>query len=68
VGEFMPSADGSVRDTTTISEATLDGHAAIVGRSVVVHASGNEPGPPPGSQSGARVACGVIGISELSEN
>ncbi len=66
VGEFVPSDDGSVRDTATISDATLDGRSAIVGRSVVVHASGNEPGPPPGSQSGARVACGVIGISALT--
>lgn len=66
VGEFTPAGDGTVLDTTTVAGASLHGDAAIVGRSVVVHASGNEPGPPPGSQSGARVACGVIGISGLT--
>jgi Cu-Zn family superoxide dismutase len=52
--------DGVVRLEATIGTARLDGPHSIIGRSVVVHARGNDPSQPPDGDAGARIACGVI--------
>jgi len=64
LGEFLAGPDGTSSRVDTVFGPTLNGPTSIVGRAVVVHETGNEPGPPAGSQSGARVGCGVVGITD----
>ena len=51
---------------------TLDGPQSIVGRSVVIHADeddlgrGSFPDSTTTGHSGARIACGVIGLADAS--
>lgn len=52
---------------TRVESARLQGPFSVLGRSVVVHAAGNDPGSPPMGAAGARIACGVIGIAEMPE-
>jgi Cu-Zn family superoxide dismutase len=46
-----------------VEGATLQGKFSVLGRSVVVHAKPNNPRRPPDGAAGARIACGVIGVS-----
>ena len=48
-----------------IEGASLQGPYAIIGRSVVVHAHGNDPDVTPDGGAGDRVACGVIGVAQV---
>lgn len=64
LGELEAGPDGKASAVAPIQYARLNGARSIVGRSVVVHAKGNDPGQPPDGAAGARVACGVIGIAE----
>ncbi|HXQ63660.1 MAG TPA: superoxide dismutase family protein [Steroidobacteraceae bacterium] len=55
-------AAGKVRVDLDVAGLTLDpGPTSIVGRSVVVHGDRDDFTTQPGGNSGARVACGVIG-------
>lgn len=65
LGELVADARGNASHSTEVEHASLTGPKAIVGRSVVVHASANDPDQPPIGAAGSRVACGVIGIAEL---
>lgn len=42
---------------------SLNGPRSIAGRAVVVHERGNDPTATPGGDTGARLACGVIGVA-----
>lgn len=64
LGELTPGPDGRATATAVIERAEMTGPFTIVGRSVVVHAQGNDPTQPPEGGAGARVACGVIGIAD----
>jgi len=66
LGNLEADADGKATAQTIIEHATLHGPYTIIGRSVVVHAKGNDPSSPPMGAAGSRLACGVIGIDEAS--
>lgn len=65
LGELSGTGD-AVLATRTLPNAELQGERSIVGRSVVVHAKGNDPSQPPDGAAGARIACGVIGLDEAT--
>jgi Cu-Zn family superoxide dismutase len=44
--------------------ATLEGEHSIIGRSIIVHKSEDDLITQPTGNAGARVACGIIGISK----
>lgn len=64
LGEIVAGDTGDARVDVTIPTARIDGRFGIVGRSVIVHAKGNDPSKPPIGGAGARIACGVIGIAD----
>lgn len=64
LGELVANENGVATIEEKLETARLQGPYSIVGRSVIVHASGNDPESPPIGAAGARVACGVIGVTE----
>ena len=62
LGEIVSSGQGTARHEGRVTRAQLAGIASIAGRSVVVHARGNDPSAPPIGDAGGRIACGVIGF------
>lgn len=63
LGELHSDGENATTHHTTIASASLQGRFSIVGRSVIVHAQPNDSSQPPDGNAGARLACGVIGIS-----
>ena len=63
LGELAVDPKGRAKYEATISKATLQGPFTILGRSVVVHERPNDPTKPPEGDTGARIACGVVGVS-----
>ena len=62
LGNLIADANGSARMTIEIDGASLSAGAnSIIGRSVIVHASADDLQTQPSGNSGARVACGLIG-------
>jgi len=66
LGNLEADTNGKATAESVIEHASLTGPYSIVGRSVVVHAKGNDPSSPPLGAAGSRLACGVIGIDEAS--
>jgi Cu-Zn family superoxide dismutase len=67
LGEVTPmSADGTASIDVVVPDATLEGERSILGRSVVVHARGNDLSKPPDGNAGPRLGCGVIGVQKGS--
>jgi superoxide dismutase, Cu-Zn family len=70
LGNIEADADGNVDATLTDSLISLKGAHSIIGRSIIVHADeddlgkGGFPDSLTTGHAGARVACGVIGLSE----
>lgn len=64
LGELEPNADGEAQYEAEIEAARLYGPFSILGRSVIVHARGNDEDQPPIGAAGERLACGVIGIAD----
>lgn len=62
LGELRATRGDRVTHHARIPDATLQGSFTILGRSVVVHARGNDPTQPPAGGAGERLACGVIGV------
>ena len=56
--------DGPVKYETVDKMLALEGPNSIIGRSVVVHAKADDLKTQPTGNSGARLACGVIGITK----
>jgi Cu-Zn family superoxide dismutase len=67
LGDLDADAEGRATHVTQVEDASLTGPKSIIGRSVVVHASANDPEQPPIGGAGPRLACGVIGIAEPRE-
>lgn len=67
LGDLDADAEGKATHATLVENASLTGPKSIIGRSVVVHASANDPEQPPIGGAGPRLACGVIGIAEPRE-
>lgn len=63
LGELTADAEGRFVHQTRVPHAQLQGPFSILGRSVVIHAEGNDPSVTPDGGAGARIACGVIGVA-----
>ncbi|RJQ87920.1 MAG: superoxide dismutase family protein [Desulfobacteraceae bacterium] len=61
LGNIEAKADGSAHMETTDKMIQLEGQNGVMGRAVVVHAGEDDLKTQPTGDSGARVACGVIG-------
>jgi Cu-Zn family superoxide dismutase len=62
LGELRADESGEATSSVRLPRAELNGPRSLVGRSVVVHRRGNDPDAPPTGDTGARIACGTIGI------
>ena len=68
-GNVIVNPDGTIIQQLVDTVSSLDGENSIIGRTVVLHAKEDDKGlnPDPGSKangnSGARIACGVIGYA-----
>lgn len=67
LGDLDADAEGKATHVSLVENASLTGPKSIIGRSVVIHASANDPDQPPIGGAGPRLACGVIGIAEPRE-
>ena len=63
LGNIVADENGAARLDIVVSGLQLDGENAIIGRSVIVHAKADDFETQPTGASGARLACGVIGIA-----
>jgi superoxide dismutase, Cu-Zn family len=61
-GNVQADAGGNVKFKLVAPTLSLEGPNSIVGRGVIVHAQADDFTTQPTGASGARVACGVIGI------
>jgi superoxide dismutase, Cu-Zn family len=64
LGNVDVDADGIGNFTITDSKITLAGPNSVIGRAVIVHAKQDDNKSQPIGESGARMACGVIGLGE----
>ncbi len=64
LGNITADKSGHARLELTDKLLKLEGPNSIVGRSVIVHAHADDFKTQPTGDSGARVACGVIGYSK----
>ncbi len=65
-GNIEADANGNVDYEFTDKEISFEGMNSVIGRSIVVHAGEDDLHSQPTGNAGARVACGVIGISGLA--
>jgi superoxide dismutase, Cu-Zn family len=63
LGEIRAGGSTTATYQQRVPGASLHGPFSIMGRSVVVHAQGNNPAVTPDGGAGARIACGVIGVA-----
>ena len=64
LGNIEADKNGLARLEVTDNLISLEGPKSIIGRSVVVHAQADDYKTQPTGASGARAACGVIGIAK----
>jgi len=64
LGNVEADKNGLARLEVTDNAISLAGPRSIIGRSVIVHAQADDFKTQPTGNSGARVACGVIGIAK----
>lgn len=62
LGEIEAEEDGSGTARRSIPILELAGPQGVLGRSVVLHRQPNDTTAPPTGDTGARIACGVIGV------
>jgi Cu-Zn family superoxide dismutase len=63
MGNLEADSTGSAHYQRTDGLLTLNGPHSIVGRAVIVHAGPDDMRSQPTGAAGARLACGVIGIT-----
>ena len=63
LGNVIADESGTAKMDTVIAGLQLKGPDMIIGRSVIVHADADDLQTQPTGGSGARLACGVIGIA-----
>jgi len=63
LGNVEAGPDGIVKVSLSDSMISFSGPNSILGRSVVVHANPDDMKSQPAGDSGARLACGVIGVA-----
>jgi superoxide dismutase, Cu-Zn family len=66
-GNLTVGEDGTAEYEFIDTHISFDGIASIIGRSVIVHAEEDDLETQPTGDSGARVACGVIQVTEFFE-
>jgi len=64
MGNLTADKDGKAHLELTDPSMTLSGPNSIIGRGIIVHAGEDDLKTQPTGSSGARVACGVIGIAK----
>lgn len=64
LGNIEADKNGHARLEVTDNILSLEGPNSVIGRSVIVHAQADDLKTQPTGSSGARVACGVIGIAK----
>jgi Cu-Zn family superoxide dismutase len=64
LGNLEADHDGVAKSSFITDKLSLSGPNNIVGRGVIVHAEEDDTKTQPTGAAGARVACGVIGISK----
>lgn len=64
LGNIEADKGGRAKLESTDSHISMEGKDSIIGRSVVVHAKADDFKSQPTGDSGARVACGVIGYAQ----
>jgi Cu-Zn family superoxide dismutase len=64
LGNIEADKTGHARMEITDNMLSMEGPNSIIGRSVIVHAQADDYKTQPTGGSGARVACGVIGIEK----
>lgn len=64
LGNIEADKNGHARMEITDNMLSLEGPNSVIGRSVIVHAQADDFKTQPTGGSGARVACGVIGIAK----
>lgn len=64
MGNIIADQSGSARIEYVDQKMSLDGPASIIGKSVIVHEKEDDLKTQPTGNSGARIACGVIGIAK----
>lgn len=60
LGELQADVSGNAKGEGTADLPALQGHYSIVGRSVILHGTSNDPAQ--AGVEGPRLACGVIGV------
>lgn len=66
LGNATASVAGTVDYERTDGRIAFEGAHSIIGRAVIVHAGEDDLASQPSGAAGARVACGVIGIAEVT--
>jgi Cu-Zn family superoxide dismutase len=66
LGNLTADDSGMAHYERTDDVIALSGDHSIVGRGIIVHAGADDLTSQPTGAAGARVACGVIGIAEVS--
>ena len=64
LGNITADENGKAHLEITSKMMSFEGEMSIIGRSVIVHKSEDDMTTQPTGNSGARVACGVIGITK----
>ncbi len=62
LGNLLADKDGNIKVTFNDPQIELNGEKSIVGRGLILHADADDFKTQPTGNSGARIACGVIGI------
>ncbi|MBX3209056.1 MAG: superoxide dismutase family protein [Labilithrix sp.] len=60
LGELQADVSGEAKGEGKVDQPSLQGTYSIVGRSIVLHATSNDPAQ--AGAEGPRIACGVIGV------
>lgn len=62
LGNLMADASGKAHYVFVDNNLSLTGPTSIVGRSIIVHEKNDDLHSQPAGNSGARIACGIIGV------
>jgi Cu-Zn family superoxide dismutase len=66
MGNIKADAQGHAHVEVTLSDATISGKNAILGRGVIVHEKMDNFSQPSGA-AGGRIGCGVIGVAQMKK-
>jgi Cu-Zn family superoxide dismutase len=64
MGNIVADSEGKAHIDYIDSSLSFEGSTSIIGRSVIIHKGEDDLKTQPTGNSGARVACGVIGIGK----